>query len=911
MAGRSQPGQGKPPWGDLRAAALKAVKADIATILRKGTGIALTPREPAVVPCDGDLLTATLSSRPMVRLRDKLFFVIDADLKGQPSEHRHPATYATDRANQLHLRLSKETRTALRGVHSVRVYYVDDIKLKLKRALEDLLERAPAGEAVTDLWDVSSRAMLDPLPEQPTAFPLHESQEAALAAMTSPGGWFVWGPPGTGKTTVITEAVRRMLAEDCTVLIASHTHVAVDNVLEGVADPATGVDFECGEVIRVASSRTRDRVSAAVREHGHLLVDDAAAVINKTVERREALQRRLDANEADAARLERDALDDALLGADTAAIERARHAVAARDKVAEYEQQRHAINTGIEDLDATIEACAKAAADLDVTEAEQVAASDEVQRSELALAEAERGWHAAAQALAGAEADRDAIAPRLALARESLRGRTARVLPPVRIHRSRREAALRTEYDEASRTIEESAALRDQAARHLDRSRAVAEDACSEQAVLEDRAERAAHENAEGRRLTRQRTELEQQRQHVEEEIEAATEVAARMPAEAARAVLAEALDKGWLEALDKLAKVSAKVDRLDEDRRKMESERKAIEAEEAETRARLLREASLVGCTLSAYSMDAQLRERFFDVVILDEASSIEAPAVVLAGSRAERTFAVVGDFLQNAPISEANDDPGASEPHPWQEADIFALAGIHDHRSAQEHGRCIALRSQHRFPRIVADVVNDFCYGGLLETATRPNEDDTGAIITMLDTSGHFEQELTADDGSWWSRLGLDLLRAIAQRPELCVGTSLGFITPYRAQAARAGRLRLQTAGGAAVECGTAHSFQGRQYDTVIVDLMQDNRTRWVGKADLHGTDHAIAAAKLLNVALTRTKRRLYLIGDWDYIRRSSVPGMRALAGLQGVAEFDVAGAGHLLGARGLPAGHNDFRS
>jgi len=548
MAGRSQTGQEVPPWGELRALALKAVKADIATILRNGTGIALTPREPASVPRGGGLLTATLSSRPTVRLRDKLFFVIDADLKGQPSEHRHPATYARYKANQLHLRLSDETRAALRNVHSVRVYYVDDIKLKLKRALEDLLQRAPAGKAVTQLWDASSHAMLDPLPEQPTAFPLHESQKAALTAMTSPGGWFVWGPPGTGKTTVITEAVRRMLAEDCSILIASHTHVAVDNVLEGVADPATGVDFECGEVIRAATSRTRDRVSTVVREHGHLLVDDAAAVLNQTVERREELQRRLDANAADEARLERDALDDALLGADAAAIERARRAVAAHDKVAEYEQQRSAIDTGISELDAKIEACARAAASLDVTEAEQVAASNKVQHSELAFTEAERGWEAAAQALAGAEADRDSIAPRLTLARDALRGRTARMLPPVRIYRSRREATLKAEYDEASRTVEQCATLRDQSARHLDRSRVAAEDAWSEQAALEDRAERAAHERAERRRLTDQLAELEQQRQHIEEEIEAASEVAASVAAETARAIVVEALDKraGW-----------------------------------------------------------------------------------------------------------------------------------------------------------------------------------------------------------------------------------------------------------------------------------------------------------------------------------------------------------------------------
>lgn len=900
MAGRSQTGQGMPPWGELRTLALQAVKADIATILRNGTGIALTPREPAAVPRDGDPLTATLSSKPTVRLRDQLFFVIDADLEGQPSEHRHPATYASYRANQLHLRLSDETRAALRNVHSVRVYYVDDIKLKLKRALEDLLERATAGEAVTQLWDASSHAMLDPLPEQRTAFPLHESQEAALAAMASPGGWFIWGPPGTGKTTVITEAVRRMLAEDCSVLIASHTHVAVDNVLEGVAHPATGVDFECGDVIRAATSRTRERVSAVVREHGHLLVDDAAAILNKTDERREALQRRLDANATDAARSERDALNDALLGADAAAIERARDAAAAQDRLAEYGRKRGAIDADISELDETIEACTRAAVSLDVTEAERVAAADKVQHSDLAFTEAERGWDAAAQALAGAEADRDSIAPRLALARDALRGRTARMLPPVRIHRSRREAALTAEYDEASRTVEQCATLRNQAARHLDRARVAAEDAWSEQGALEDRAERAARERAEARRLAEQQTKLVQQRAGADEEIEAATEMSTKVSAEEVRSILGEAFDKGWVEALDKLAVVSAKVDQLDKERDEMERDLAGIALQETETRTRLLREARLVGCTLSAYSMDWHLRRRSFDVVILDEASSIEAAAVVLAGSRAERTFAVVGDFLQNAPISETDPDPDAPTPHPWQQCDIFALAGIDDHRSAQDHGRCVALRSQHRFPRIIADVVNDFCYGGLLETATRPNAEDMGAIITMLDTSGHFERELTPDGGSWWSRFGLDLLRAIALRPDLCVGTSVGFITPYRAQAARARSLRLQTVGGAAVECGTAHAFQGRQYDTVIVDLMQDNRTRWVGRADLHGNARAVAAAKLLNVALTRTKRRLYLIGDWTYIRRSEAPGMRALAALEGAYGFQATPPERFLGGR-----------
>ena len=45
----------------------------------------------------------------------------------------------------------------------------------------------------------------------------------------------IHGPPGTGKTTVITEIVQNLLKKGQRVLITSHTNVAVDNVLEKLA----------------------------------------------------------------------------------------------------------------------------------------------------------------------------------------------------------------------------------------------------------------------------------------------------------------------------------------------------------------------------------------------------------------------------------------------------------------------------------------------------------------------------------------------------------------------------------------------------------------------------------------------------------------------------------------------------
>ena len=61
-----------------------------------------------------------------------------------------------------------------------------------------------------------------------------------------------------------------------------------------------------------------------------------------------------------------------------------------------------------------------------------------------------------------------------------------------------------------------------------------------------------------------------------------------------------------------------------------------------------------------------------------------------------------------------------------------------------------------------------------------------------------------------------------------------------------------------------------------------MQDQRPRWVAAADLRGSQRAVSAAKLLNVALTRAKERIYIIGDWSFVSAYHTTGMRALADL-----------------------------
>ncbi|MCU0866590.1 MAG: DEAD/DEAH box helicase family protein [Planctomycetes bacterium] len=60
-------------------------------------------------------------------------------------------------------------------------------------------------------------------------------RDCAAKALASPHFTVIEGPPGSGKTTVISYIVRRALSQGWRMLIASSTHVAVDNIIEKLA----------------------------------------------------------------------------------------------------------------------------------------------------------------------------------------------------------------------------------------------------------------------------------------------------------------------------------------------------------------------------------------------------------------------------------------------------------------------------------------------------------------------------------------------------------------------------------------------------------------------------------------------------------------------------------------------------
>jgi hypothetical protein len=65
-----------------------------------------------------------------------------------------------------------------------------------------------------------------------------EQREFVEKALSTPDFAILEGPPGSGKTTAILELVLQLVSRGKRVLLASATHVAIDNVLERLLDPS-------------------------------------------------------------------------------------------------------------------------------------------------------------------------------------------------------------------------------------------------------------------------------------------------------------------------------------------------------------------------------------------------------------------------------------------------------------------------------------------------------------------------------------------------------------------------------------------------------------------------------------------------------------------------------------------------
>jgi hypothetical protein len=309
-----------------------------------------------------------------------------------------------------------------------------------------------------------------------------------------------------------------------------------------------------------------------------------------------------------------------------------------------------------------------------------------------------------------------------------------------------------------------------------------------------------------------------------------------------------------------------------------------AIEDELAELEQQVLARCRILATTVYRTYLGKHA-PRQFDVVVIDEASMLMPPLVYYAAGLATQSVTVAGDFRQLPPIV-MSDEALAEE---WLKRDVFEKAGIPQRlKQRQPPPHLVTLGTQYRMREPICSVINELFYSDhpLCSDSIVNRGADCfplgSAPLLYVDTAPF--HPWTAFRVGTYSRYNLfhallvrNIVLHLAETGFLPIegepNDAVGAVAPYASQARLIqalldDRLGVRAAGIAA----TVHRFQGNEKTAMVLDLTDSFGAR-LGRF-LKATRLEEDGARLLNVAASRAKHHVVLLGNFDYLR-AKAPG------------------------------------
>lgn len=257
-------------------------------------------------------------------------------------------------------------------------------------------------------------------------------------------------------------------------------------------------------------------------------------------------------------------------------------------------------------------------------------------------------------------------------------------------------------------------------------------------------------------------------------------------------------------------------------------------------------------------------------DVVIIDEAS-MAAPAMLFwAATFAEKSVTLVGDFKQLPPVSSAEIEPSRT----WFRNSIYDHLKIGSAGSAIECPFLTMLDTQYRMNPAIANICNELCYGERLKngphTPTLKFFDELAGdnCLVLIDSS---ELKPFASPGRI-NHVEALLAKYVASYLNRSVPLeSIGVCTPYRKQAEIVGALCQDIDPDEKLLISTVHKFQGGEKDAMIFSCVESPGVRFETSM-LNDKKSDSTAEVLLNVAISRARKKLFLIANLKYLEANA---------------------------------------
>ncbi len=261
-----------------------------------------------------------------------------------------------------------------------------------------------------------------------------------------------------------------------------------------------------------------------------------------------------------------------------------------------------------------------------------------------------------------------------------------------------------------------------------------------------------------------------------------------------------------------------------------------------------ILEETPIIGSTILK-SATSSIADIDFDLVVVDEASQITIPLLLLGIARGRR-YAILGDHRQLPPVLK-------SVRNPLKYSAFVFLKKRYPHKVRW-------LRMHYRSNPNIVEIMKIFYEGPIIPKNSNikleiepinPPLISPNPSIVFVDVNG---SEMRRDG----SKVNLTEVKVCKQIVsdflQAGVGpTEIAVIAPYKAQVDEL-KLALNKYG---VEIGTVDAFQGREKDLVVFSLTATKNLSFA------------ADPNRLNVAVSRAKKKLVIVGRGNSVLRSKI--------------------------------------
>lgn len=261
---------------------------------------------------------------------------------------------------------------------------------------------------------------------------------------------------------------------------------------------------------------------------------------------------------------------------------------------------------------------------------------------------------------------------------------------------------------------------------------------------------------------------------------------------------------------------------------------RTEIKRVQAYNEEKLYREAAVIlGTPIGLY--DAKINYLTFHTLVMDEAGQCIEPLAWCIFPLAQK-YVLAGDHFQLPPTILSH---------------LAAQLGLNQsilENSIASVENIFLLNTQYRMREAIAGFSSNYFYKGLLQTAGHLK--NIGAHITFIDTAGSgFNEEQGSNGMSLQNEGELQLVQKLLVAQNLNPLTT-AFISPYAGQVAAAKELLPKE-----MRLSTIDSFQGQEKEVIILSLVRSNEEGEIG---------FLKDYRRMNVAITRAKEKLFVVGD-----------------------------------------------